>query len=131
MSHTPALPLPDSLPRWLRPVMVADRTLSAWFVGCGFGFAPLLPALSHAPWATALAVTASVALLLTWDVLGVRSGVFFRGQTDFMTGLLVAPEIPLEEVVFLAFLSHLALVCATGAVTFVEHVRSRRAGERA
>lgn len=83
----------------------------------------------RAPAATALAVTAAVALLLTWDVLGVRSGVFFRGQTDFMTGLLVAPEIPLEEVVFLAFLSHLALVCATGVVTAVEHV-SRRRGAR-
>ncbi|MFS4488018.1 lycopene cyclase domain-containing protein [Dietzia kunjamensis] len=83
----------------------------------------------RAPAATALAVTAAVALLLTWDVLGVRSGVFFRGQTDFMTGLLVAPEIPLEEVVFLAFLSHLALVCATSVVTAVEHV-SRRRGAR-
>ncbi|MCY1657794.1 lycopene cyclase domain-containing protein [Dietzia sp. SL131] len=83
----------------------------------------------RAPAATALAVTAAVALLLTWDVLGVRSGVFFRGQTDFMTGLLVAPEIPLEEVVFLAFLSHLALVCATGVVTAVEHI-SRRRGAR-
>ncbi|MGN7226744.1 lycopene cyclase domain-containing protein [Dietzia maris] len=80
----------------------------------------------RAPAATALAVTAAVALLLTWDVLGVRSGVFFRGQTDFMTGLLVAPEIPLEEVVFLAFLSHLALVCATGVVTAIEHVSKRR-----
>lgn len=80
--------------------------------------------------ATALAVTAAVALLLTWDVLGVRSGVFFRGQTDFMTGLLVAPEIPLEEVVFLTFLSYLALVCATGVVTAVEHLAARRSGAR-
>lgn len=80
----------------------------------------------RAPAATALAMTAAVALLLTWDVLGVRSGVFFRGQTDFMTGLLVAPEIPLEEVVFLAFLSHLALVCATGVVTAIERVSKRR-----
>ncbi|MGN0100631.1 lycopene cyclase domain-containing protein [Dietzia sp. CH92] len=84
----------------------------------------------RAPAATALAVTASVALLLTWDVLGVRSGVFFRGQTDFMTGLLVAPEIPLEEVVFLAFLSHLALVCATGVAAAVEHLSARRTEQR-
>ncbi|MDZ4233232.1 MAG: lycopene cyclase domain-containing protein [Dietzia sp.] len=81
----------------------------------------------RAPAAAALAVTASVALLLTWDVLGVRSGVFFRGQTDFMTGLLVAPEIPVEEVVFLAFLSHLALVCAAGVSRAVDHARDSRA----
>ncbi|EYT65354.1 lycopene cyclase [Dietzia sp. UCD-THP] len=80
----------------------------------------------RAPAAAALAVTASVALLLTWDVLGVRSGVFFRGQTDFMTGLLVAPEIPVEEVVFLAFLSHLALVCAAGVSRAVEHAAASR-----
>ena len=80
--------------------------------------------------ATVLAVTAAVALFLTWDVLGVRSGVFFRGQTDFMTGLLVAPEIPVEEVVFLAFLSYLALVCGTGVVTAVEHLTARRSGSR-
>lgn len=75
----------------------------------------------RAPGATALAVAASVALLLTWDVLGVRSGVFFRGQTEFMTGLLVAPEIPIEEVGFLSFLSYLALVCAAGVSRFVSH----------
>lgn len=91
----------------------------------------------RAPAAAALAVTASVALLLTWDVLGVRSGVFFRGQTDFMTGLTVAPEIPVEEVVFLAFLSYLALVCAAGISLAVEHAAasresraSRTAGDR-
>ena len=82
----------------------------------------------RAPAATALAVTAAVALFLTWDVLGVRSGVFFRGTTDFMTGLLIAPEIPVEEVVFLAFLSYLALVCATGVTAAAEHLRARRTG---
>lgn len=84
----------------------------------------------RAPAAAALAVTASVALLLTWDVLGVRSGVFFRGQTDFMTGLLVAPEIPLEEVVFLAFLSYLALVCATGVPLAARHLAASRSAAR-
>lgn len=84
----------------------------------------------RAPAATVLAVTAAVALFLTWDVLGVRSGVFFRGVTDFMSGLTVAPEIPLEEVVFLAFLSYLALVCATGVSKAVEHLFRSRFGTR-
>lgn len=81
----------------------------------------------RAPAATGLAVTAAVALFLTWDVLGVRSGVFFRGQTEFMTGLLVAPEIPVEEVGFLTFLSYLALVSANGVERMLE---SRRAKDR-
>lgn len=86
----------------------------------------------RAPAATALAVVSAVALFLTWDVLGVRSGVFFRGQTEFMTGLLVAPEIPVEEVGFLTFLSYLAMVSANGVQRIVE-VRgggSRGTGER-
>ncbi|GAA1893779.1 hypothetical protein [Williamsia serinedens] len=71
MPHPPAPSLPASLPRWLRPVMIADRTLSAWFVGCGFGFAPLLLALTHAPWATALAVTAIAVAGLWLGLLGI------------------------------------------------------------
>lgn len=71
MTRTPVPPLPASLPRWLRPVMVADRTLSAWFVGCGFGFAPLLLALTHAPWATALAVTVIAVAGLWLGLLGI------------------------------------------------------------
>jgi hypothetical protein len=43
----------------------------------------------------------------------------------------VAPEIPVEEVVFLAFLSYLALVCATGVATAVEHLSRSRSGARA
>ena len=78
------------------------------------------------PSATALGIASCMTLLLTWDVLGVRSGVFFRGATDYMTGLTVAPEIPVEEIVFLYFLSHLALVCAlVGA-----RIGQRRTGER-
>ena len=84
----------------------------------------------RSPAATGLTVTAAVSLLLTWDVLGVRSGVFFRGQTDFMTGLQIAPEIPVEELVFLTFLSYLALVCATGVLTMVEHIGARQTRER-
>ena len=36
------------LPRWLRLVMVSDRTGSSWYVGTGFFFAPLLAVVS--PW---------------------------------------------------------------------------------
>jgi ABC-type glycerol-3-phosphate transport system permease component len=36
-------------------------------------------------------------------------GVFFRGETSFMTGLQVAPEVPLEEVFFLTLLCYLTM----------------------
>jgi len=50
-----------------------------------------------------------VFFFLAWDLAGVSLGVFFRGETDFMTGLQVAPEVPLEEVFFLTLLCYLTM----------------------
>ncbi|SUA34318.1 Conserved membrane protein of uncharacterised function [Mycolicibacterium smegmatis] len=38
----------DPIPRWLRYVLMADRAGSAWYVGTGFFFAPVLAVVS--PW---------------------------------------------------------------------------------
>ena len=48
------------IPRWLRYVLIADRTGSAWYIGAGFFFAPALALLS--PWPTLTA--------LCWVVIG-------------------------------------------------------------
>ncbi|MDL9935247.1 hypothetical protein QSJ18_00665 [Gordonia sp. ABSL1-1] len=48
-----------SSPRWLTVVMRCDRAGSAWFVGGGFFFAPVVIALS--PW--------SVAVVVAWTVI--------------------------------------------------------------
>ncbi len=50
-----------------------------------------------------------VAFLFVWDLAGVANGIFFRGETPWMTGVLVAPEVPLEEVFFLTLLTYLTL----------------------
>jgi hypothetical protein len=42
------------IPPWLRLVMMADRTGSAWYVGAGFFFAPILAVVS--PWQTVTTV---------------------------------------------------------------------------
>ncbi|MBV8929427.1 MAG: hypothetical protein JO152_09925 [Mycobacteriaceae bacterium] len=42
------------IPRWLRWVMASDRAGSAWYVGLGFFFAPVLAVLS--PWPAVAAV---------------------------------------------------------------------------
>ncbi|MDR6970942.1 lycopene cyclase domain-containing protein [Leifsonia shinshuensis] len=51
---------------------------------------------------------------LAWDVAGIALGVFERGGSRFMTGIVVAPELPLEEVFFLLFLCYLTLVLIFG-----------------
>ena len=48
-------------------------------------------------------------LFLAWDGLGIVSGVFFRGTSRWMSGVELAPELPLEEPFFLFFLVYLAL----------------------
>ena len=56
-----------------------------------------------------IVLAAGVLFFLAWDLLGVGLGIFFRGETEFMTGLQVAPEIPVEEVFFLTLLCYLTM----------------------
>ena len=47
-------PSAQPVPRWLRLVMMSDRAGSAWYVGCGFFFAPALAVVSPWPALTAI-----------------------------------------------------------------------------
>lgn len=57
----------------------------------------------------AIVLVVGVLFFFAWDLAGVGSGIFFRGETSFMTGLQVAPEIPVEEIFFLALLCYLTM----------------------
>ena len=68
----------------------------------------------------AIVLTAGVLFFLLWDVAGIGLGIFFRGGgSDLMTGLLIAPELPVEEVLFLTLLCYLTmnLYAAAGRLT--------------
>ena len=56
---------------------------------------------------------------LAWDVAGIALGIFHRGENAVSTGILLAPELPLEELVFLGFLCYLTLVLYTGALRLI------------
>lgn len=59
------------VPRWLRFVMAADRAGSAWYIGTGFFFAPVLAVVSPWPAVTAV-VWVAIALAGLWlGLLGV------------------------------------------------------------
>lgn len=62
-----------------------------------------------APVRAAMVLLLGVSVFLLWDGFGILLGVFFRGQTEFMTGVLLAPELPLEELFFLVLLSYLTM----------------------
>ena len=50
-----------------------------------------------------------IVFFLIWDVYGIGQGLFFRGETSFMTGILLAPELPLEELFFLTLLTYMTM----------------------
>jgi lycopene cyclase domain-containing protein len=57
---------------------------------------------------TVLAV--GVAFFLVWDVVAIGAGFYERGGSTAMTGIMLAPELPLEELFFITFLCYLTLV---------------------
>jgi len=59
-----------------------------------------------APVRAAIVMVVGLAFFLAWDVAGITQGVFFRGNPGLLTGVLIAPELPLEEVFFLTLLCY-------------------------
>lgn len=56
-----------------------------------------------------IVLAAGVLFFLAWDLAGIGLGIFFRGETVFMTGLQLAPELPVEELFFLILLCYLSM----------------------
>ncbi|WP_295835827.1 lycopene cyclase domain-containing protein [uncultured Microbacterium sp.] len=67
-------------------------------------------ALRVAPVRTIVAVLVGTAFFLAWDLVGIVTGVFVKGESPLFVGVVLAPHLPLEEVFFLLFLSYLAVV---------------------
>lgn len=67
-------------------------------------------ALFVSPVATILAVSVGVAVFLGWDLVGIELGIFFIGPAEYISGFLIAPELPVEELFFLILLSYSTLV---------------------
>ena len=59
--------------------------------------------------AAALATLLPLVFFLIWDGAGIALGIFFRGETSHLTGILVAPELPIEELFFLFLLNYTTL----------------------
>ena len=65
----------------------------------------------------ALAVLAvGFAYFLVWDLVALDLGLYRRGESAAMTGIEIAPELPLEELFFIAFLCYVTMVLQTLAV---------------
>ncbi|WP_374974736.1 lycopene cyclase domain-containing protein [Microbacterium trichothecenolyticum] len=78
----------------------------------------------QSPGGTALAVGIGTAFFLAWDAVGIATGVFVKGDSTLLLGVDLAPHLPLEEPVFLAFLSYLALVAWSAAMRLMARRRT-------
>lgn len=68
----------------------------------------------HSPLRAAAVLAVGLVFFLGWDWAGIGLGIFYRGETPIMTGITLAPELPLEEAFFLAFLCYLTMILFTG-----------------
>jgi lycopene cyclase domain-containing protein len=75
--------------------------------------------------AAAFAILIPTIFFIIWDVAGIAMGIFFRGDTSHLTGIVLAPEFPIEELFFLLLLNYTALTLFT-TVTRVIKKRSAK-----
>lgn len=68
-----------------------------------------------------------IVFFLVWDLFGIGQGLFFRGETSFMTGILLAPELPLEELFFLALLTYMTMNLFAASAQFFARREARAA----
>jgi lycopene cyclase domain-containing protein len=59
-----------------------------------------------APLRASVVMLVGIAFFLVWDLAGIGLGVFFRGNEQLLVGVQLAPELPLEELFFLALLCY-------------------------
>jgi lycopene cyclase domain-containing protein len=71
------------------------------------------------------ALAVGLGAFLAWDAVGIVLGIFRSGHGSWLTGVVLAPHLPLEEPFFLLFLCYLTLVLVLGAQRVLE-ARTRR-----
>jgi lycopene cyclase domain-containing protein len=74
---------------------------------------------AHAGRAAAVLV-AGVAIFLVWDLVALDHGFYRRGGAEVMTGVDLAPGLPLEELFFILFLCYLTLVLHRGVLRLLD-----------
>lgn len=79
----------------------------------------------------AIVTTVGFVALVVTDGIGIWQGVFLRGESEVATGVVLAPEFPLEEPVFLLFLILNTMVVFNLAQRLIAARSSQAAGVRA
>lgn len=73
------------------------------------------------PRAAVVVLVVGLAYFVLWDLAGIALGLFHRGDTRWMTGLQVAPELPVEELFFLVLLCWSTMCLWCGGRRWARH----------
>src|SRR5690625_2015332 len=79
----------------------------------------------HRAGAAAVVMVIGVGFFMLWDAAGIGLGIFLRGDAAIASGVVLAPEMPLEEPVFLTFLVLCTMIAYPGALRIIQQVRRR------
>ncbi len=69
--------------------------------------------------ATLLTVALSVLIFACWDLLGIFNGIFFEGNSRYISGLNLIPDFPIEEIFFLTLFCYITLLLLNGMKKYV------------
>lgn len=64
---------------------------------------------------TTATLSVATIIFILWDLIGISLGIFFHGGSAFTLPLRLAPEFPVEEIVFLFLLTYSTLIIYHGA----------------
>ena len=70
-------------------------------------------AFARNPRAAAVSILVPYLMFVIWDFAGINLGIFFKGESNLLTGVMVAPHFPIEELFFLGVLCYTTLILAT------------------
>ena len=56
----------------------------------------------------------AMGIFIVWDALGIALGIFSHGNSAYALPFVIAPEFPLEELVFLFLLNYCTLIIYQG-----------------
>lgn len=64
---------------------------------------------------TVAVIAVAMTMFIAWDLLGILTGIFFKGDSQYMLPFVLAPEFPVEELFFLFLLNYVTLLMYIGA----------------
>lgn len=80
------------------------------------------------PQASLIAMAVGVGFFALADLVGIALGIFFRGSSPYLSGLVIAPEFPIEELFFLTLLCYSILGVSSGVAKLYNSEGKKRKG---